>query len=287
MVSLIKRYASTLEDLDCSKPPADLSDAWDQALATCTRLESLAYAHFYAPSAWLGLSQLHTLRGVDPLHVSVEAIAAALPRLHTLELVSERDEAPPASAVAGFFECLLPRLQVFSFTGVWPKDDPAVAEPPRPLPLLHELSWHCEDFVSGFSDAQPTKLCTLFRTMIAHWLPDGEASHSGQAVRDPLACVRHLRILGGVPQAPEIVSVLRAAPELRTLDTGLLLRDGLNWVEDPAFEGLNHPWLRSIRVASICSEFDTDYDLLQQRHFPRLQEVLFETFTAADMFLWP
>jgi hypothetical protein len=250
IVSLIERYASTLEELDCPVWPFDRIDGWEQALAACTRLESLTFASNYAPSAWLGLSQLHTLRGVDLRRVSIGAIAAALPRLHTLEIAEDRSGPLPVTAVAGFFECLLPRLQVFHFSASWPKDDPAIGEPPQPLPLLRELSWNCKDSVSGFSNAQPSKLHAPFRVMIAHWLLPGEASCCGQAARGPLARVRHLRLFSYVPTHPEMASVLRAAPDLRTLDAGLLIRDALNWADDPAFEGLIHPRLRSIRVAT-------------------------------------
>jgi hypothetical protein len=282
---LVKRYASTLEELDCPVLPLDIDDAWDRALATCTRLESLTYARRYAPSAWLGLSHLHTLRGVDLHHVSIEAIAVALPRLHTLEVVSEQSGPLPASAAAGFFECLLPRLRVFHFSGVWPKNDPAVDEPPRPLPLLHDLSWHCEDFVSGFAHAQPSKLCAPFRTMIADWLLSGETIDCDQAARGPLSCVRHLRILSPLPEPAEVASVLRAAPELRTLDAGAHFRGGLDWAADPAFEGLIHPRLRSIRVPCLNQLVSNDayYYPLQQRHFPRLQEMQFEAVAAGDV----
>jgi hypothetical protein len=38
------------------------------------------------PAAWLGLSQLQTLRGVSLGDVPATTIASALPRLHTLHL---------------------------------------------------------------------------------------------------------------------------------------------------------------------------------------------------------
>jgi hypothetical protein len=275
---LIERYASTLEELDCPVWPPYLSDAWDKALAICTRLESLTCARRFAPSAWLGLSHLHTLRGVDLHHVPAGAIAAALPRLQTLEADSEHSGPLPVTAVAGFFECLLPRLRVFHFSGSWPADDPAIIEPPRPLPLLHELLWRCDDFVSNFSNAQPMTVCAPFPTMIAHWL--SPVTVYGQAARCPLACARHLRLFSCLPKPAEMASVLRAAPELRTLDAGFLFRGGLDWAADPAFEGLIHPRLRSIGVTGVCSLTDAQYDLLQQRHFPRLQELLSETMGA-------
>jgi hypothetical protein len=64
----------------CSRlapPPTNL-------LARCKRVESLTNVHHYAPSAWLQLSHLHTLRWANLSIVSMAAIAAALPRLHTL-----------------------------------------------------------------------------------------------------------------------------------------------------------------------------------------------------------
>jgi hypothetical protein len=283
IVSLIKRYASTLEDIVCPMWTFDLSDAWGQALAACTRLESFYYAHFHAPSTWLGLSHLHTLRGVDLHHVSAAAISAALPRLHTLEVVGDLGQPPPATAVAGFFEFLLPRLRAFYFCGSWPKDDPASIEPPRPLPLLRELYWHCDDFVSGFTDAHPVAVCAPFPTVVARWLVPTEISDCGQAARGPLARVRHLKFFVSLPTPTEMASVLRAAPELRTLVGGLLIRGGLGWADDPAFEGLINPWLRSIRVERVLKGPDDEYDLLRQRHFPRLQELLFKTMTAGDV----
>jgi hypothetical protein len=281
---LIERYASTLEVLDCPVWPLDVDDPWERALATCARLESLAYARRFAPTAWLGLSQLHTLRGVDIHLVSIRTIAGALPLLHTLEVASEEPKtAAPAAAVAGFFECLLPRLRMFHFSGVWPKDDPAIAEPPRPLPLLHELHWRCKDFVSCFSNAQPVIVSAPFQTVIARWLPSCEATDCGRSSRGPLARVRHLRIFSCLLKPPEMASVLRAAPELRTLHAGVLFRGGLDWAADPAFDGLTHPRLRRIRVPGFGTQRDTDYDLLQQHHFPRLQELLFEKMTSDDV----
>jgi hypothetical protein len=244
----------------------------------------LTYARNYAPNAWLGLSHLHTLRGVDLHRVSVRAVAAALPRLHTLDVVSDRSGPLTASVVAGFFECLLPRLRVFHFSGSWPKDDPAIAEPPRPLPLLHELSWQCNDFVSGFSNAQPTELCAPFHTMITHWLPaNGDAPHCGQAARGPLACVRYLRVFGFQPKPADLASVLRAAAELRTLDAGVQRADGLDWAGHPAFEGLVHHWLRSIRVRGAGPQLFAHFDPLRQRHFPRLQKLLSDTMAAGNV----
>jgi hypothetical protein len=92
--------------------------AHDRALARCLRLESLSHAHGYTPAVWLALSQLHTLRHVDLSRLPLSAIAASLPRLHSLDAFDCPDEVPP-DAMEGFFEGLLPRLRVFSFHGNW------------------------------------------------------------------------------------------------------------------------------------------------------------------------
>jgi hypothetical protein len=73
----LERYAANITALRC--PLQRRCGAADNVLARCTRLESLMCAYHYAPSAWLQLSQLHTLRGVDLSVVSMAAIAAALP----------------------------------------------------------------------------------------------------------------------------------------------------------------------------------------------------------------
>jgi hypothetical protein len=106
--ALIERYAANMTELNC--PLQRRCDAADKALARCNRLGSLMNARYYAASAWLQLSQLHTLRGVDLSVVSMATIAVALPRLHTLSVFAY----PPgvsAAAVAGSCEDLLPRLQ--------------------------------------------------------------------------------------------------------------------------------------------------------------------------------
>jgi hypothetical protein len=133
--ALIGPYAANLVELQC--PLRQQCDAADNLLACCIRLESLTYALHYAPSAWLHLSQLHTLRGVDLAVVSMSAIAAALPRLHTLSVFAFRAEAK--AAVAGFFDDLLPRLQVLEYLGLWPRNlhSEEAASPCAPLPLPH------------------------------------------------------------------------------------------------------------------------------------------------------
>jgi hypothetical protein len=135
----IARHGSTLTELDCNFESRHR--AADRALACCARLESLTNAEYYNAKVWLGLTHLHTLRRVDLGAVSAAAIAAALPRLHTLEALINDDDPPvPPTAVAGFFEHLVPRLRVLHYHGPWPLDEdedeaPAVIVP-QPLPLL-------------------------------------------------------------------------------------------------------------------------------------------------------
>jgi hypothetical protein len=75
----IERHGAALTELDCGFWPRD-DDAADRALACCALLESLTNARSYDAKVWLGLTHLHTLRGVNLGSVSVAAIAAALPR---------------------------------------------------------------------------------------------------------------------------------------------------------------------------------------------------------------
>jgi hypothetical protein len=91
-VALIQHCAATLTELDCFKLGDD--SAVDSVLPRCTRLESLPLSDWTdcPPAAWLGLSQLHTLRGVSLSVVPAAAIAAALPRLHTLHLNHQYEE---------------------------------------------------------------------------------------------------------------------------------------------------------------------------------------------------
>jgi hypothetical protein len=92
-VDFIKRHGGSLIELDC--------DYWhhrdeaDRALACCARLESLTNARYYDAKVWLGLTHLHTLRGVDFGDVSAAAVAAALPRLHTLAAFINASYDPP------------------------------------------------------------------------------------------------------------------------------------------------------------------------------------------------
>jgi hypothetical protein len=110
-VALIARHKDTITEIAC----VNVSDNGNQVLRSCKRLELLTRANRYDPSAWLGLSQLHTLCGVNLRIVTCAAIAAALPRLHTLDAFSFGSVS--SAGLRGFFEHLLPRLRSFHFTG--------------------------------------------------------------------------------------------------------------------------------------------------------------------------
>jgi hypothetical protein len=269
-LALITQCAGTLKELECPwlrKGEAD-NDKWNEALARCTRLESLTDASTFAPAAWLGLSQLHTLLGVNLAAVSVAAITAALPRLHTFGAAHYATSGPTAAALAGFFGTLLPRLRVFRFFGdrEWPVDDATPAAPVQALlPLLEELVWEPSRIVAGFAGAQPVVLCAPYQ-VVAEYV----------ATRRPLSHVRDLRFHGRTPQASDVAAVLRAAPELRQLHGGEV-RDYVTWHNDPAFAGLVHRKLRTLRFQSYCRGrldeklFDAEYDELRAHHFPRLR----------------
>jgi hypothetical protein len=272
-LTVVKQCAGTLRELDI-RVSASCHDEWNEALARCTRLELLGSAVTFQPAAWLGLSQLHTLLGVDLTAVSVAAIASALPRLHTFSITSNFRSRVTAAAIAGFFETLLPRLRVFRCSGrAWPVDDamPTVL-PPAPLPLLEELVWEAARMVDGFEGAQPVVLCAPLR-IIAKFVAASQGEGSG-----PLSRVRDLRLYGGTtPQPCDVAAVLRAAPELRLLLAGLV-QSRLQWHNDPAFAGLVHRKLRLLRfkphpehLAEDELQFLAECDALQAHHFPRLR----------------
>jgi hypothetical protein len=284
-----ERHGAALTELDCSFWPHQ-HDAADRALSCCARLESLSHARHYNAKIWLGLTHLHTLRGVDLGAVPVQSIAAALPRLNTLAAFINATNVPPVThkAVAGFFEDLAPRLRVFHFHGPWPVegDQAPAAVVPQPLPLLQELIFSCDSNSSvarGFIGAQPAMLqmphaavADLLRTMAA----GGEATHQ------PLARVRDLCFAPGAigggsgdPRSSDVARLLREAPQLRKFNTGSL-KGGLDWVDNPAFTGLVHPWLRSVRVVVETMHADLPDGCgvqLRRLHFPRLQQLIVNT----------
>jgi hypothetical protein len=217
----IQQCAATLTELDCNNPrPSKIGDL---ALACCTRLESFGHADRFTPAAWLGLSQLHTLRGVDLRVAPVAAIASALPRLHTLDAyIVGRDAATPA-AVDGFFECLLPRLQTFHFCGLWQRDEDEEASHAlhAPLPGLRELVWRRASIdlqtMRRFMGAQPMIIEAPY-AVIADWLCVAADENTGAVDgpgSQPLARARELRLTpvsGRRLDAAGVAQLLRAAP---------------------------------------------------------------------------
>jgi hypothetical protein len=279
----IERHGAALTELDfCNFGSRDV-DAADRALACCARLESLTNAGSYDARVWLGLTHLHTLRGVDFGAVSVAAIAAALPRLHTLAaFINENDQPPvPHTAVAGFFEDLVPRLRVLSYHGPWPSehDQAPAAIVPQPLPLLQELIFWCptkSPVARGFMGAQPVML-GMPHAAVADMLLAAPLMATDEMYR-PLARVRDLWLAPGIgyPDTSDVARLLRAAPQLRKLNGGLL-QGGLDWLNNSAFTGLVHPWLRWICVdpARNAEPLPVDCGVqLRQLHFPRLQQLI-------------
>jgi hypothetical protein len=285
----IQQCAATLTELDCNNPrPFKIGDL---ALACCTRLESFSHADRYTPTAWLGLSQLHTLRGVDLRVAPVAAIASALPRLHTFDayIVGGRDATTPA-AVDGFFERLLPRLQTFHFCGMWPRDEDEEAPhalhaaAPSPLPGLRELVWRRASIdlqtMRRFMGAQPMIIEAPY-AVIADWLCVAADENTGAVDgpgSQPLARARELRLtpVSGRPlDSTGVAQLLRAAPQLRRFLSCQIDGD-FSWATDPAFQGLVHPWLRAIAVAFAHGAPAPPADCavcLRRLYFPRLQQM--------------
>jgi hypothetical protein len=283
---------------------------WSRILSQCPRLESLTGEFCFFPLSLLpGLAQLHTLHGVNFTQVPASAIAAALPRLHTLTTdVAYPDTDPdvsrplPIACIAGFYQDLLPRLRVFKFVGAWPSEQSHASTDgatPQALPLLQELSWATwQPAPKAFMGGQPLRL-EVSRKMVASWIEEAERASSvaiagAIAFQSPLARVRQLRITS--PQystsgqrrtgAVDMARLLRAAPQLRSISTQEWPDDDMYWCKltapaDPAFAALVHPWLRSIEVrdrgyVSRHSGATVAPDVAQQLrwgHFPRLRSL--------------
>jgi hypothetical protein len=313
--AIIERFAATITELRGPLPPHLLCESAGPGrlpvLSTCARLELLTNVSSYKPAAWLGLSQLHTLRGVDLRQVSMSAIAAALPRLHTLVAarsmwLTGSNEAGAAASVAGFFADLLPRLRVFQFHGSWPEVNAAAesATAPPLLPLLHELVWQNNSGTSmalrGFLGAQPTVL----HAPVAEWLTGcDDGAPGGPSPRNGLARVCEFLVVRCADTAPadvsDIAHVLRAAPRLRTLRSdSLAFRGDMSWFTaatsaaplHPSFVSLVHPRLRCLFVnARGRTRLDSDDGCgasqlrLRQTCFPRLQELVVIDKTGLSM----
>jgi hypothetical protein len=287
--AVIKRCAATITELK-GPLPADLlcaSDPWSPppVLARCTRLECLTRASRYTPAVWLGLSQLHTLQDVDLNKVSFAAIAAALPRLHTLTVFHAHAGATKGGDfTARFFTDLLLRLRVFHFKGMWPgaEHELLASEAVAPLPRLQELVLDVQSPYPrcGFLGAQPALLHAPY-DLIA-------ACFAANECDSLLARVRDLRITGATDAdrfGPlEAARMLQLAPQLRKFSTAYRLRVDASWVvpslavSDPAFVHVRHPRLRGISVA--FARFPAGVEpaadcasRLRQLHFPRLREL--------------
>jgi hypothetical protein len=284
LAALLERHASTITELR-AELPARMLEVASSALARCSRLESLTGAHGHDPFIWLGLSQLHTLCGVDMGKVSFADIAAALPKLNTLKAFGYCDN--PAQAAA-FFTDLLPRLRVFHFDGRWAnaEEEPA-STAVAPLPLLEELMWAMFDqniAPREFLGAQPAVLDAPYALISQCWL--GSVDEAARF----LARVCDLKIRQVVDVDPldptDVARVLRAAPRLKKFYSGHYVEGGASWLAPtapthPAFEGLVHPRLVEFGLARD-DEADTSDAIppdaewaahLRRRNFPRLREV--------------
>jgi hypothetical protein len=295
--ALIERYAETLTSV------AGCDHLDPQTLARCTRLESLTHADRFESAVWLGLSQLHTLHGVDLSKVSTAAIAAALPRLHTLTASCPTYGDVAHASVAGFFEDLLPRLRVFHFCGRWPAagdDDMSTIAAP-PLPLLQDLVWDAlvpTTTLREFLRAQPTLLHIPYEFLCV----DCPTTVDGGVLVDTtisgfLARVCEFHILSSSdssthsPLAPaDVARILQAAPQLRTFRINGRVRfdTTTSWLtptaaasdtlDAAAFEWPTHDRLRcfSLQLAGTAASCEPDAECaarLRRLHFPRLREL--------------
>jgi hypothetical protein len=296
VAAVVNVLAPTITELKGGLPGRLMCTSYDSGnppiLARCTRLEILTPVCDCAPDVWLGLSQLHTLDHVNLDEVSIAAIAAALPKLHTLKAYYD-STANDSASVSGFFTDLLPRLRVLHFWGKWPADAPASATE-APLPELEELVWKTRSgqaALRGFLGARPMVLHAPYESLMAECLADRNPR------RELLARVCELRVLFGraAPTDPaEIARVLRAAPRLRTLHDGPLLPADAAWLTSsalplhPAFVDLVHPRLRHLSVhisgSAAPSRDDGCAARLRQTCFPWLREL---TVDGETIFVTP
>jgi hypothetical protein len=169
--ALIKRYARKITKLSgplCLSPAPRATMYWPGAhgLSPCRCARHLRTLRV-APT----IPTAHIRPGGLVRVVSMAAIASgALPRLHTLDVLSCSRDVPATSAGAGFFEDLLPRLHAFGYAGWWPQhlDSHDTSLSCVPLPHLRTL------VLRGFGNrpppwewfmgARPLELCTYSRT---------------------------------------------------------------------------------------------------------------------------
>jgi hypothetical protein len=273
-VALLQQCAATVTELECYRLNSYI-------LPRCPLLESLTlHGWWRPPAAWLGLSQLHTLRGVSLSQVPAATIAAVLPRLHTLHL--KHAETQVEFPVAAFYDELLPRLRSFGLDGAWPQmsDGTVIADVP-PLPLLEDLNWHGRDMhlPRRLMGARPSTLI-ISDVGLVEWLKDAEtAAADSPCATSPLARVRGLTVKEG---RTSIARLLREAPQLRQLTFDVhywvpwFFSDPFTLVQDRT--GLIHPKLRHVainsnRYSSLDGAVPDGYGVrLRQRYFPRLRQ---------------
>jgi hypothetical protein len=282
LVAVLQRHAATITEFHAELTAKELEHV-SLALACCTRLESLTGPRLYDPAIWLGLSHLHTLRGADLGKVSFAAIAAALPKLHTLKAFGHCN---PAQA-ADFITDLLPRLRVLYFSGRWPDVQEERGATFAPLRLLQELVWDVSDYIAPreFLGAQPTVLDVPYTLVWQCWLGAVDAPSASF-----LARVCDLRIKPAPDLDPldpaDVARMLCAAPQLKKFFAARYVQGDASWLAPtapthPAFDGLVHPTLREfgIRTARVgtpaATPPDTEWTVhLRRRHFPRLRELV-------------
>jgi hypothetical protein len=294
--ALIRHFAATLTELESY----DVFVRAPCALSSCTLLESLTFHNWdwdiLPPAAWLGLSQLHTLRGVSLFKVPAATIAAALPRLHTLHLNHTDDIYDRVGfPVAPFFNELLPRLRSFHLDGEWPKSNDQGTEMAN-VPLLEDLKWCSWEACFGgvprqLMGARPATLSASHETLVK-WLKaaDGVRADSSTVI-SPLACVRALtlKLEDMPPDAACMARLLRAAPQLRQLTIAVFYREHAlvvfsdEFISEPAFTGLVHPRLRHVAFSdkeATCNDYRTAdmpvpfrCGIRLRRHFPRLRRL--------------
>jgi hypothetical protein len=308
-LTLIQACAATLTELEfnCGRLSDTALEQVQCVLPRCTRLESLTLYSWLdcPPAAWLGLSQLHTLRGVSLAYVPTATIAAALPRLHTLHLHHQLHRID--FSVAGFYDELLPRLRSFHLEGAWPEtSEESQTAVVRALPLLEDLKWCAIEAnpPRQLMGARPSTL-SIYDMALDAWLQQAADGAGHLDALSPLARVQALtlRVEEEPPEVTSMGRLLRATPQLRKLTFDVCeweYADNSPWFlsKDSVTPGmvfatgLFHLRLRHVAVNSLFVATPSLYPtrsahdvpvpdgcgvLLRQRHFPRLRR-----FSAND-----
>jgi hypothetical protein len=258
VAAVIERCAATVTELK-GPLPADLlhqvRSGHPPVLARCARLEVLTEVSSYTPAVWLGLSQLHTLRGVCLNQVSVGAIAAALPRLHTLTCFIPY-YSTAHSSVAGFFTDLLPRLRVFDFHGTWPvaaaQSAAAPIALPPPLSGLEKLVWdECSPqptVLREFLGARPIFVRAPSELIAEYLTGRGDGAANRVEPAGFLSRVCELHVVGGTVSigVSDVARILRETPRMHTFLINRRIRGDASFLKastaplHPAFVDLVH-----------------------------------------------